>query len=61
MKNDLFEDTDWLKRYGELSEEKDNLKCCGNCKKHEFFCFLIEPDYCKDWISDNKTRKEREI
>ncbi len=51
----------------------EDLKCCGNCELHEkiinrkYLCYYFAigetngKKYCKHWIFDGLTQKEREI
>ena len=54
----------------ELREQKEDMKCCGNCEHFDGFgiCYFKDNQkgmpaerYCKNWQFDGMTRKEREI
>ena len=45
----------------DIEQKMENLKCCGNCEDFIAICTDSSSNkYCKDWKSDNITRKERE-
>ena len=46
-----------------LQELRENLECCGNCKKYveNRNCYNMRPgSYCPGWLPDGLTRKDRE-
>ncbi len=63
----------WAEEVATLKQQVEDLKCCGNCKLFlrgncpqkeqvdEFQTEFPEPNsVCDSWISDGKTREERE-